>query len=293
MSPTASVPTAPALRTLGAELRQGQRGAPGRARGGDPDLLDQLAPLALGDSLHRPHQHVEHVHAHRHGAHLGAHSSSRAGCGEPYPRSSTASTTATRWSSSRVCGLADRAGAPVDGARPFEQERALERGLEVGGVDDGAVVGHEGRGPSLERLRDGVGELRGAEGLVRRDPHRAAEEQHRVVNAGQLIEHAGERRRHRRMGVDDGARVEALVEAQVQPELGGRLAAVPRPAAPSGRRPRPARARARPAGRRSASPPPARCAAALTLPAVPSTSPSAASRRAAAATASRSPESFI
>ena len=50
---------------LGAELRQGQGGAARRARRRDADLLDQLAALALGDRLDRPHQHVEHVHAHR------------------------------------------------------------------------------------------------------------------------------------------------------------------------------------------------------------------------------------
>ena len=64
---------------LGAELRQRQRGAAGRARGGDPDLLDQLAALALGDLLDRAHEHVEHVHAHRHRAHLRPHPASPAG----------------------------------------------------------------------------------------------------------------------------------------------------------------------------------------------------------------------
>ena len=41
------------------------------------DLLDELAALALGDRLHRPHEHVEHVHAERDAPSLVARSSPR------------------------------------------------------------------------------------------------------------------------------------------------------------------------------------------------------------------------
>ena len=55
----------PRAAHLRAELREHERGAAGRARGGHLDLLDELAALAFGDRLDRAHEHVEHVDAHR------------------------------------------------------------------------------------------------------------------------------------------------------------------------------------------------------------------------------------
>ena len=66
-----------------------------------------------------------------------------------------------------------------------------------------------------------VGQLGRAEGRVGRHRHGAAEQQHLVVHAGQLVEHARERGRHRRVGVHDRAGVVAAVDAEVQVELGG------------------------------------------------------------------------
>ena len=61
---------------LGAELREHERRAAGRPGGRDADLLDELAALALGDRLHRPDEHVEHVHAGAERPHLVTHRSS-------------------------------------------------------------------------------------------------------------------------------------------------------------------------------------------------------------------------
>ncbi len=63
MSPAASVPIAPALWTVGAEPREDERRPARRPGGGHADLLDQRPALALGDRLHRPHEHVEDVDA--------------------------------------------------------------------------------------------------------------------------------------------------------------------------------------------------------------------------------------
>ncbi len=65
-------------------------------------------------------------------------------------------------------------------------------------------------------------QLRGAEGGVRRHPDRAPEREHLVVDERQLVEHAGQRRGDRAVGVDDGAGLVAAVGAEVQLELGGR-----------------------------------------------------------------------
>ena len=79
-----------------AELGQRQRRAAGRARGGGADLLDELAALALGDGLHGPHEHVEHMHAER---------DDRERHRAPYPRSSTAAMTACWASASSTRGV--------------------------------------------------------------------------------------------------------------------------------------------------------------------------------------------
>ena len=57
----------------GAELGERDRGAGGRARRGHPDLLDELAALALGDRLHRADEHVKDVDAERDRTHLAGH----------------------------------------------------------------------------------------------------------------------------------------------------------------------------------------------------------------------------
>ena len=68
-----------------AQLGQHQRRPAGRARGGDADLLDQLAALALGYPVHRPHQHVEHVHSHGDRVHLLGHPRSSSSMGWVVP----------------------------------------------------------------------------------------------------------------------------------------------------------------------------------------------------------------
>ena len=54
---------------LRSELGQRQRRTAGGPRSGDPDLLDELAALALRDLLDRAHEDVENVDAHRHDPH--------------------------------------------------------------------------------------------------------------------------------------------------------------------------------------------------------------------------------
>ena len=46
----------------GPEPSEDERRAAGGPRGGHADLLDERAALPLGDRLHRPDEHVEHVH---------------------------------------------------------------------------------------------------------------------------------------------------------------------------------------------------------------------------------------
>ena len=48
-------------------------------------------------------------------------------------------------------------------------------------------------------------QLRGAEGGVGRHADRAAEREHLVVDERQLVQHAGQRRADRAVGMDDGA----------------------------------------------------------------------------------------
>ena len=98
------------------------------------------------------------------------------------------------------------------------------------------------------------------------------------MDARQLVEHARERGRHGRVRVDDRAGVVARVDAEVQVELGGRRERRRRPTRRRGRPPRRRRRRARraraPVGVIATRSP----ARAQTLPEVPATSPSAASR---------------
>ena len=88
---------------------------------------------------------------------------------------------------------------------------------------DRAVVGHERRRPPVERLDDGLCQLGRPERGVGGDAHAPAEQKHLVMDAGELIEHAAERRRDRRVRVDHGARAVAPVDGQMEVELGGRL----------------------------------------------------------------------
>src|SRR5215217_5684785 len=107
-------PDRPRTRDLRAQLRKGDRGAARRARGGDLDLLDEVAALALRDRLDRAHQHVQDVHAHGDRVHLIAHPpSSLAGFVLPYPRWSAAATTASRCCASSVFG------SPIAAARQY------------------------------------------------------------------------------------------------------------------------------------------------------------------------------
>ena len=59
----ASSPIAPALRTSAPSFASVIAATGGCAGGGDPDLVDQLSPLPLGNRLHGADEHVEHVHA--------------------------------------------------------------------------------------------------------------------------------------------------------------------------------------------------------------------------------------
>jgi hypothetical protein len=61
----------------GPELGQRERGAAGRPGRRHPDLLDQRAALTGRYLLHRPDQHIEHVHAERDRRHRVAHGSTR------------------------------------------------------------------------------------------------------------------------------------------------------------------------------------------------------------------------
>ena len=93
------------------------------------------------------------------------------------------------------------------------------------------MVGHQRRGAALERVEGEPRQLRGAEGRVGRHADRAAEGEHLVVDERQLIEHAGQRRAHGTVGVDDRAGLVAAVDAEVELELGGgRIVAVDGPA---------------------------------------------------------------
>ena len=110
------------------------------------------------------------------------------------------------------------------------------------------------------------------------------------MDAGQLIEHAGERRRHRRVRVYDRARLVAAVDAEMQIELrrGLELARDDPPVEVHDRHLLRLEAPELSAGRGDRY---AVSRRALMLPAVPMTSPSAASRRLAAATCLRSSSS--
>ena len=153
-------------------------------------------------------------------------------------------------------------------------------------MGDRAVVGHQRRAAALERVEHRVRQLGRAERRVGRHRHRPSEQQHLVVDAGQLVEHARQRGRHRRVRVHDRAGVVAAVDAEVQVELGGRreLAVDLPPVQVDDAHLLGLELGEHRAGGRDRHLVPAR---ALTLPAVPSTSPSAASRRPAAATCSR------
>src|SRR5436305_760898 len=116
--------------------------------------------------------------------------------------------------------LAERPRAPVDVAGPLEQQRVVDGHRKVGRERDRAVVRHQGGGPPVERLDHRLGELRSAERPVGSDADSPAEQQHLVVDARQLVlEDTGERGGHRRVRVDDRARVVAAVDPEMQVEL--------------------------------------------------------------------------
>src|SRR5436309_1004764 len=54
-------------------------------------------------------------------------------------------------------------------------------------------------------------------------PHGPPEQEHLVMHAGELVQHARKRRRHRRVRMDDGAGLVAPVDTEVEAELGARL----------------------------------------------------------------------
>ena len=72
MSPTASVPIAPALRTSAPSLASTSAVPPAEPAAVIRISSTSCAALALGDRLDRPHEHVEHVHAHRDRLHPSA-----------------------------------------------------------------------------------------------------------------------------------------------------------------------------------------------------------------------------
>ena len=116
----------------------------------------------------------------------------------------------------------DGGGSPVDGAAPLQEQGQLDRLGQVGRVGDRAVVGHQRAGAVLECLDDQLGELRRAEGRVRRDPNLPTERQQAVVDARQCGQDARQRGGHRRVRVNDRAGRPASVEPEVQVDLGGR-----------------------------------------------------------------------
>src|SRR3954452_22178901 len=109
---------------------------------------------------------------------------------------------------------------PVQRAGPLEQEGRIDGVCELDPAGQRPVVLHQRRRVTLERLQHVRVQLVGAEGRVRRHPHGPAELEHLVVDRRQLVEHAAERRRHRRVRVHHGpGPVEALVHAEVEAEL--------------------------------------------------------------------------
>ena len=175
---------------LGPELCERQRGAAGGAGRGDPDLLDELASLTLGDRLDRAHEHVEDVHAHRHDLHssLRLHA---AWCRRSRARSRR-STTAARASSSssagrRSRGLASRRCRPTRAATSDRWPPATSSAkVTAPWLAISAAVW-----PTSDSTTD-VGELGRAERLVRRDRDGAAEQ--RASSSGRTAAHRPRRR---------------------------------------------------------------------------------------------------
>jgi hypothetical protein len=86
-------------------------------------------------------------------------------------------------------------------------------------MGDRPMVRHQRRGAALQGVEHRRRELRRPERLVPRHRHGSAQQEHLVVDARQLLQDAGQRGRHRSMGVNDGAGVIAPIDAQVQTEL--------------------------------------------------------------------------
>ena len=123
---------------------------------------------------------------------------------------------------------AEGAGPVVERGQPLQQQRVLDGLVERAADGDRPVVGHQRGLPAVERVADVGGELGRAEGGVRRDPDRPAEQELLVVQDRQLVEHAGDGGREGRVGVHDGGGAGGGVHGEVQVELGGGHAACPR-----------------------------------------------------------------
>ena len=204
MSPSGVGPDRARAAHLRTEPGQHERGAARRAGGGHADLLDELRrPGPRGSASTGPHEHVEHVHPHR-------------------DRASSRSSLACR---TRLAVAArERGGDDRFALLAVEHPRLAHRRRAP--VDACAPTRAAGRAPARPRGRRPARSCRGWPSAppcgprARRAPRpparasrtshsarpaRAAERQHLVVDARQLVEHARQRGRDRRVRVHDCA----------------------------------------------------------------------------------------
>ena len=174
MSPSASVPIAPALRTSAPSLASVTRRAPGRARGGDADLLDELRrPGPPGSPRRAGRRTSSDVHAQ---CAMARSSRPPAGSSRSRARDGRRHDVGARLLVEHA-RRADGGGAPVERAAPTRAAallaRAASRSWPCG---DRAVVGHQRGGAALERVERDRGQLGRAEGArtARRAPGRPA-----------------------------------------------------------------------------------------------------------------------
>jgi hypothetical protein len=167
--------------------------------------------------------------------------------------------------------------------------------LAIAAEDHHAVVRHQAGIAPRQRLDDGVGKFLGAEGGVVGAAHiRAAETRHHVVEGGNALLLAGQRRGEGRMRMHHGAGLRPRgIDVAMEAPFGGRLAPAARRAVSAdshhvvGAAGRVGHAGGRDDERRH----PAQRA--LTLPALPRLMPEAFIARAVARTCSASPATLI
>ncbi len=230
--------------------------AAGGAGGGHPDLLDELAALALGDRSTGRTSTSSTCTPSANGVHLPT-ASARSAHRSPYPARlapgrAVASARRPRRRSpaapprASVRGTPTRGGAQVDARPPTRAARSRARRQSRSAPQ--ATVPWLASSAAL-RPSSAVTAAAASSGVPKvaygRDAHGAAEQQHLVVDDGQLLEHAGDRGRRRRVRVNDGARAVRGARRRRGADRARRSAAA-RPSAGRrrGRRrpPRPARA---------------------------------------------------